>query len=109
MSYAYLYLRFETEAAAEMALASWLPDAPRAGVNISTVGTIYKPTGETMLDGEGAEIPVMSAVEGWHVNVALAPWADDGIAAMLAPHAVTPAHATPARLWAGQAPDAAAD
>ena len=32
--------------------------------NISTIGIIYKPTGEVVDD-----VPVMAPVDGWHVNV----------------------------------------
>ena len=39
------------------------------GADFDEVGTIYKPTGETITDDNGIEIPVMEAVDGWHLNV----------------------------------------
>lgn len=72
-----LYLKFTDEAAATAVLYTQEPTAwdeegnvtatePRqAYANISTIGIIYKPTGET--DAEGN--PVMAALDGWHVNV----------------------------------------
>jgi len=72
-----LYLKFTDEAAATAVLYTQEPTAwdeegnvtstePRANfANISTIGIIYKPTGET--DAEGN--PVMAALDGWHVNV----------------------------------------
>jgi hypothetical protein len=33
------------------------------------IGLIHEPTGETTLDDEGNEIPIMAPVEGWHVNI----------------------------------------
>lgn len=32
------------------------------------IGTIYKPTGNTLTDSEGFEYPEMQAIEGFHVN-----------------------------------------
>ena len=61
-------------------------------MNISTIGTIYKPTGET--DAEGS--PVMAPTPNWHVNVRLMPGEN---ADALEPFAVTPK--TPVRVWAG--------
>ena len=72
-----LYLKFTDEAAATAVLYTQEPTAwdeegnvtatePRPNfANISTIGIIYKPTGET--DAEGN--PVMAALDGWHVNV----------------------------------------
>ena len=34
-----------------------------------TIGTIQKPTGVTLTDGEGFEYPEMVALDGYHVNV----------------------------------------
>jgi hypothetical protein len=36
--------------------------------NIDIIGTIYKPTGEVEMV-EDMEVPVMAAVDGYHVNV----------------------------------------
>lgn len=73
-----LYLKFTDEAQATAVLYTLHPEVVEEdGVtvteayttanyaNISTIGIIYKPTGET--DAEGN--PVMAALDGWHVNV----------------------------------------
>lgn len=57
--------------------------------NISTIGIIYKPTGET--DAEGN--PVMAALDGWHVNVRVV--SEDPTP--LQQYAVTPT--LPVRVW----------
>ena len=96
-----LYLKFTDEAAATAVLYTQEPTAwdeegnvtatePRqAYANISTIGIIYKPTGET--DAEGN--PVMAALDGWHVNVRVA--GEDPTP--LEQYAVTPA--LPVRVW----------
>lgn len=97
-----LYLKFTDEAEATAVLYTQKPTAwdeqgnvtatePRqAYANISTIGIIYKPTGET--DAEGN--PVMAALEGWHVNVRVV--GEDATA--LEAFAVTPN--LPVRVWA---------
>ena len=73
-----LYLKFTDEAEAASVLYTLHPEVvDDDGItvteayttpnyqNISTIGIIYKPTGET--DAEGN--PVMAALDGWHVNV----------------------------------------
>lgn len=35
---------------------------------VSVIGTIYRPTGEVVM-ADGAEVPVMAAAHGYHVNV----------------------------------------
>lgn len=73
-----LYLKFTDEAAATAVLYTLHPEVTDEQgtvvadayttanyANISTIGIIYKPTGET--DAEGN--PVMAALDGWHVNV----------------------------------------
>ena len=96
-----LYLKFTDEAAATAVLYTQEPTAwdeegnvtatePRqAYANISTIGIIYKPTGET--DAEGN--PVMAALDGWHVNVRVV--GEDP--APLEAFAVTPT--LPVRVW----------
>jgi hypothetical protein len=96
-----LYLKFTDEAAATAVLYTQEPTAwdeegnvtasePRqAYANISTIGIIYKPTGET--DAEGN--PVMAALDGWHVNVRVV----DEDPTPLEQYAVTPA--VPVRVW----------
>ena len=97
-----MYLRFDNEVAATAVLYTQEPTAwdeegnvtatePRqAYANISTIGIIYKPTGET--DAEGN--PVMAALDGWHVNVRVV--GEDATA--LEAFAVTPT--LPVRVWA---------
>ena len=97
-----LYLKFTDEAAATAVLYTQEPTAwdeegnvtatePRqAYANISTIGIIYKPTGET--DAEGN--PVMASLDGWHVNVRVV--GEDATA--LEAFAVTPT--LPVRVWA---------
>ena len=60
--------------------------------NIDVIGTIYRPTGavETV---EGMEVPVMAALEGYHVNVRAV--GEDTSA--LTSFAVTPTN--PQRIW----------
>lgn len=96
-----LYLKFTDEAAAAAVLYTQEPTAwdeegnvtatePRqAYANISTIGIIYKPTGET--DAEGN--PVMAALDGWHVNVRVV----NEDPTPLEQYAVTPA--APVRVW----------
>lgn len=96
-----LYLKFTDEAAATAVLYTQEPTAwdeegnvtatetRQAYANISTIGVIYKPTGET--DAEGN--PVMAALDGWHVNVRVI--SEDPTP--LEQYAVTPA--VPVRVW----------
>lgn len=62
---------------------------------IDTVGTIYKPTGNTITTDMG-EQPEMAPLDGWHVNVRLK--ADQATPASLVQYQVTPAN--PVRIWA---------
>ncbi len=94
-----LYLKFTDEAAATAVLYTQEPTAwdeegnvtatRQAYANISTIGIIYKPTGET--DAEGN--PVMAALDGWHVNVRVV--GEDPTP--LEQYAVTPT--LPVRVW----------
>jgi len=97
-----LYLKFTDEAEATSVLYTQEPTAwdeegnvtatePRqAYANISTIGIIYKPTGET--DAEGS--PVMAALDGWHVNLRVI----DEEATELEQYAIIPTN--PVRVWA---------
>ena len=62
---------------------------------IDTVGTIYKPTGNTITTDMG-EQPEMAALDGWHVNVRLK--ADQATPDSLVQYQVAPAN--PVRIWA---------
>ena len=59
---------------------------------IDVIGTIYSPTGETVIV-EGEEVPQMAAIDGWHVNVRCAEEVEEFV-----PYIVTPN--TPNRAWA---------
>lgn len=97
-----LYLKFTDEAEATATLYTLHPEVTDEDgtvtteaystpnyANISTIGIIYKPTGET--DAEGN--PVMAALDGWHVNVRVV--GEDATA--LEAFAVTPT--LPVRVW----------
>ena len=97
-----LYLKFTDEAQATAVLYTLHPEVVEEDgltvteayvtanyANISTIGIIYQPTGET--DAEGN--PVMAALDGWHVNVRVA--SEDPTP--LEQYAVTPA--LPVRVW----------
>lgn len=62
--------------------------------NIDTIGTIYNPTGAVTVSEDGMEVPVMVALEGYHVNVRHKEQAPE-----LDAYAVTPTN--PRRVWAG--------
>jgi hypothetical protein len=59
--------------------------------NIDIIGTIYKPTGATETV-EDMEVPVMEAIEGYHVNIRA-----DGVCPELDTYSVTVN--TPHRVW----------
>ena len=61
------HLRFDSEAAADAVLFEG--EERRAKYQaIDVIGVIYKPTGNMLPTDEG-EVPEMTPVEGWHVNV----------------------------------------
>ena len=66
-----------------------------SNASIDTVGTIYKPTGNTITTDMG-EQPEMAPLDGWHVNVRLK--ADQATPANLEQFKVAPAN--PVRVWA---------
>lgn len=105
------YCKFASEEAANSALVSagvlahvdaWLDEegnvltpagfAPANGASVDVIGQIFKPTGETQQTDFGT-VPVMAAVDGWHVNVR-----SSTEVAALKQYDVAPA--TPARVWA---------
>lgn len=59
---------------------------------VDVIGIIYKPTGEVVDQGD-IEVPVMEAIEGWHVNVR-----HDEEAPEFEPYIVEPKN--PVRVWA---------
>ena len=61
--------------------------------NIDVLGTIYRPTGavETV---DGMEVPVMAALDGYHINIRAV--GNEDTSALL-PYAVTPS--VPSRVW----------
>ncbi|MBL0581687.1 hypothetical protein [Aeromonas caviae] len=96
-----LYLKAGSKSAMTTALkaAGFTQDSEsgtlyRQGSDISVIGTIYQPTGETTLvDGE--QVPVMAAVQGYHVNVRTT---SQDVADALAELRTYPV--TPFRVWA---------
>ena len=58
---------------------------------IDVIGTIYKPTGDTLMTSEGP-VSEMAPLDGWHVNVRHTAEAPE-----LDPYRVFPA--TPSRSW----------
>ena len=61
--------------------------------NIDVIGTIYRPTGEVETV-DGMEVPVMAALEGYHVNVRAVDGEDTSA---LTSFAVAPS--VPMRVW----------
>ena len=59
---------------------------------VDVIGTIYKPTGKTLMTEEG-EVFEHAPIDGWHANVRHTEPAPE-----LAPYQVFPV--TPARMWA---------
>lgn len=90
-----LYLSFPDEATADAVLYTGEGDEKMpAFANIDTIGAIYAPTGNTLVDSEGIEYHETEAIPGWHVNVRLMP-DEDGTD--LQPYTVHPQ--TPLRVW----------
>lgn len=91
--YTDFFLKFDNEAAADAVLFDGAGEDRRPKyAAIDIIGTIYKPTGETITTDEG-EVPEMAPVSGWHVNVRHT----EKVGA-LAKYAVSPK--TPQRMWA---------
>lgn len=99
------YLKFATEAEALSVLAQAYPTLDEDNQPtfnpvskdhaLDIVGIIHGPTGVTLTDDEGNKYPEMAPIEGWHVN----------LAALVAPteltdYVLTPAPATPSRVFA---------
>jgi len=104
-----IYLKFTDELQANSVLYTKVPTAWSESVsmdeppvatewmdkpnypNIDIIGTIYKPTGEVETV-EDMEVPVMQALDGYHVNVRA-----DGVCPELEAYSVTVN--TPYRVW----------
>ena len=56
-----LYLKFADETEATAALEDYTG-------SIDIIGVIFKPSDEVGTDADGNEVPVMTAIPGWHVN-----------------------------------------
>lgn len=68
-----MYLRFDDAASAAVGLAAFLVEDGEIppyihGAAVDVVGTIYRPTG-TILHTPDGDVPEMSAVPGWHINL----------------------------------------
>lgn len=101
------FLKFDNEEQAKEVLSSyvsknqWIDEAPVGSWihsskdhALDVLGTISKPTGETLIDGEGLESPVMAPIDGFYVNIAI-----DYLPGSLSAYVIYPA--TPNRLFAG--------
>ena len=85
IEYGDLYLKFPDESTALEVLEDY-----EGAVDV--IGVISKPTGEMTFDDEGNEVPVMTTLEGWHVNTR------GSMSLDLQAFAVTPE--LPVRVWA---------
>ena len=71
------YLKFNTEsevwpALVSLGLAEQAPDTGiyfAKGIALDIIGTIYKPTGNTVTTPDGFTVPEMTAVDGFHANI----------------------------------------
>jgi len=91
--YTDFFLKFDNEAAADAVLFDGAGEERRPKyAAIDIIGTIYKPTDETITTDEG-EVPEMAPLPGWHVNVR-----HNAEASELQQHQVFPN--TPIRMWA---------
>ena len=92
------FLKFADEAEAMANLAEYRVEGQwqTASVDhaLDVVGTIYQPTGIVITNEDGESYPKMAALDGFHVNLAIAQLPES-----LQPFVVTPNH--PARVFAG--------
>ena len=72
------YLKFDTQADCVAAFAPYLVTDQTGDSHmpfyigmsaVDVVGVIHKPTGEYTTTEDGMRIPVMQALDGWHVNL----------------------------------------
>ena len=73
----------------DVALSPW-----RSVCEIDEIGVIYLPTGEMVSGEDGEPEPVMTAIDGWHVNVRTT---SSDVADALRHLEVTPEN--PVRVW----------
>jgi len=66
---------------------------------IDVVGVIYKPTGGTVTDPDGNEVPEMAPLDGWHINIRLMGDGRRDDVEALSAYFVDPEPATPSRVW----------
>ncbi len=102
------YFKFTSEAAMNTALSSFFFQPSEGDAYLLThseshdfdiIGTIYKPTGNTLTDADGIEYPEMAAESGWHVNLRIVGDARRADAEALdETYGVSPT--TPSRVWA---------
>ena len=57
-------LKTEDKSSMDAALSLW-----RSMCEIDEIGVIYLPTGKMTTGDDGEQEPVMTAIDGWHVNV----------------------------------------
>ena len=92
------FLKFADEAEAIEQLAAYRTEDQwqTASVDhaLDVVGAIYQPTGIVITNDDGESYPEMAALDGFHVNLAIAELPES-----LAPFVVTPSQ--PARVFAG--------
>ena len=86
-----LHLKFKDAAEADAALLDEQTQAPKYAA-VDLIGVIYEPTGK-MIKTDECDMPAMTPVEGWHVNVRHTSKMPE-----LKAWAVTPK--TPCRVWA---------
>ena len=66
---------------------------------IDVVGTIHKPTGNTITSPEGFEYPETAAIAGYHVNIRLNNNNRRADLEALSDYFVDPTPSTPSRVW----------
>ena len=97
------YIKLTDEAAMTTVLSDFYNDENEFVPNtsnyaIDVVGTLSKPTGNTLTDDNGMEYPEMQALDGWHVNIRLiGDEVREAVEALDTSHGMTPS--TPQRIW----------
>ena len=70
-----------------------------ADYGIDVVRVISKPTGNTVTDADGNEVPEMAPLDGWHINIRLMGDARRADVDALSAYFVDPEPVTPSRVW----------